>query len=33
MINYNLKCANEHEFEAWFKDADNFEIQRQNKHI
>ena len=33
MISYNLKCINEHEFEAWFKDADNFDYQCKNKYI
>ena len=25
MIKYNLKCKNEHEFESWFSDSDEFD--------
>jgi hypothetical protein len=25
MIKYNLKCINEHEFESWFSDSNDFE--------
>ena len=25
MIKYNLKCENEHEFESWFSNSDEFE--------
>ena len=29
MIKYNLKCSNNHEFESWFSDSNEFE--RLNK--
>ena len=25
MIKYNLKCENNHEFESWFSDSNEFE--------
>ena len=25
MIKYNLKCKNNHEFESWFSDSEEFE--------
>ena len=25
MIKYNLKCQNDHEFESWFSDSEEFE--------
>ena len=25
MIKYNLKCQNEHEFESWFANSDEFD--------
>ena len=25
MIKYNLKCQNEHEFESWFSDSNEFD--------
>ena len=25
MIKYNLKCSNNHEFESWFADSNEFE--------
>ena len=25
MIKYNLKCENDHEFESWFSDSNEFE--------
>ena len=31
MIKYNLKCENEHEFESWFSDSNNFEKLRKKK--
>ena len=30
MIKYNLQCAKEHLFEAWFDNIDSFETQREN---
>jgi hypothetical protein len=30
MIKYNLRCAKEHGFEAWFDNIDSFESQREN---
>ena len=29
MISFNLKCNNGHEFEAWFKDSQAFETQKE----
>ena len=31
MIKYNLKCNNNHEFESWFSDSEEFE--KLNKKI
>ena len=31
MIKYNLKCKNEHEFESWFSDSDEFENLKKRK--
>ena len=31
MIKYNLKCANNHEFESWFSDSKEFEKLRKKK--
>jgi hypothetical protein len=28
MILFTLRCANKHEFEAWFRDGDSFEAQQ-----
>jgi hypothetical protein len=33
MILFDLKCANEHEFEAWFKDSETFELQVECSEI
>lgn len=33
MILFNLKCAKDHEFEAWFRDGDAFEAQAAAKKI
>jgi len=33
MILFDLKCANEHEFEAWFKDSETFELQVKSSEI
>ena len=31
MIKYNLKCQNEHEFESWFSDSNEFEnLKKKN---
>jgi len=31
MIKYNLKCNNEHEFESWFSDSNEFEnLKKKN---
>jgi hypothetical protein len=31
MIKYNLKCKNEHEFESWFSDSNEFEnLKKKN---
>ena len=32
MIKYNLKCENNHNFDAWFSDSSNFEVQN-NKNL
>ena len=29
MIKYNLKCQNDHEFESWFSDSQEFEKLNQ----
>ena len=31
MIKYNLKCKNEHEFESWFSDSNEFEKLSKKK--
>tara|TARA_B100000035_G_scaffold307373_1_gene310544 strand:+ start:642 stop:1064 length:423 start_codon:yes stop_codon:yes gene_type:complete len=31
MIKYNLKCQNDHEFESWFSDSEEFEKLNQKK--
>ena len=33
MIVFTLRCAGKHEFEAWFRDGDGFEAQRQANEI
>jgi hypothetical protein len=33
MILFTLRCSNEHEFEAWFRDGDSFEAQRAAAEI
>ncbi len=33
MILFDLKCANEHVFEAWFKDSETFERQVEGSEI
>lgn len=33
MIRYSLRCADGHAFEAWFRDADGFERQRDAGHL
>ena len=33
MIAYDLKCANGHSFEGWFKDAKAFGQQKRNRQI
>ena len=33
MILFDLKCANEHVFEAWFKDSETFEHQIEGSEI
>ena len=33
MILFTLRCANKHEFEAWFRDGDSFEAQRATAEI
>lgn len=33
MILFNLKCAKNHEFEAWFRDGDTFDAQAAAKKI
>ncbi|MGA8755128.1 MAG: DUF1178 family protein [Stellaceae bacterium] len=33
MILFTLRCANKHEFEAWFRDGDSFEAQRAAAEI
>ena len=31
MIKYNLKCSNDHEFESWFSDSNEFDkLNKQN---
>ena len=31
MIKYNLKCENDHEFESWFSDSNEFERLKKKK--
>ena len=31
MIKYNLKCNNEHEFESWFSDSNEFDNLKKKK--
>ena len=31
MIKYNLKCKNNHEFESWFSDSNEFEKLKKKK--
>ena len=31
MIKYNLKCSNEHEFESWFSNSEEFEKLKKKK--
>ena len=31
MIKYNLKCENNHEFESWFSDSNEFEKLKKKK--
>ena len=33
MILYNLKCPQNHSFEAWFKDSGTYDKQAKRKHI
>ena len=33
MIKYNLKCENDHNFDAWFSDSPNFEKQNKKNLI
>ena len=33
MIKYNLKCHNEHEFESWFSNSEEFEKLRKKKFL
>jgi hypothetical protein len=33
MILFTLRCANDHEFEAWFRDGDGFEVQHAEGEI
>ena len=33
MILFTLRCASDHEFEAWFRDGDTFEAQQQAGEI
>jgi len=33
MILFDLKCANDHVFEAWFKDSETFERQAEDAEI
>ena len=33
MILFDLKCANDHVFEAWFKDSETFELQVEGAEI
>ncbi|MBT6093531.1 MAG: DUF1178 family protein [Rhodospirillaceae bacterium] len=33
MIVYQLRCGNEHEFEAWFRDSATYELQAQSGDV
>ena len=33
MILFDLKCANDHVFEAWFKDGETFELQAEASEV
>ncbi len=33
MIVYSLRCANKHEFEAWFKDSKSFDRQAKKRAV
>lgn len=33
MISFNLLCSNEHEFEGWFRNSDEFETQAKKKRV
>ena len=33
MIKYQLKCHRSHEFEGWFRNSDDFDIQAKNGHL
>jgi len=33
MIKYGLNCSNGHEFEAWFRSADDFDQQKSHKLV
>ena len=33
MIKYNLKCENNHNFDAWFSDSSNFEVHNKKNLI
>ena len=33
MINFNLRCQKDHEFEAWFRSSEAFENQAQKGHV
>ena len=33
MIKYNLKCHNDHEFESWFSNSEEFEKLKKKKFL
>ena len=33
MIKYNLKCNNDHEFESWFSNSNEFEKLNKKKNL
>ena len=33
MIKYNLKCKNNHEFESWFSDSEEFEKLKKKIYL
>ena len=33
MIKYNLKCHNNHEFESWFSDSNEFEKLKKKNYL